>query len=305
MRLRVLGSGAGGGVPQWNCRCALCSQARSGSGAVRGRLHASIAVSADEQRWVICNAGPDIQHQIEAFPALLPREGVRGTSIAAVVLSGADLDQVLGLLLLREGDRLQVYGTTRTRLALSEGLRLLPALDMYGGIDWQDMALDTDISLRDAQRMPLGLRVRAFDVVGGPPPYAGRRDEGHAGDTVGLLITDEARGSSLAYIPSCGAITDDLLDLLGTADCVLFDATVWRDDEITVLGVPGRTGRHMRHLPLSEPGGALERLQTLRNRRILTHLNNTNPLLVEGGLEQAAAAALGWEVAFDGLEVTL
>lgn len=305
MRLRVLGSGAGGGVPQWNCRCSYCQAARAQPRIVRPRLHAALAVSADSRQWVLCNAGPDIQRQIEQFGELLPQHGIRGTGIAAIVLSGADLDQVLGLLLVREGDALRVYGTSRVRQALDEGLHLLPTLAAYCGVDWEDLPLDGELPLTRRDGIPLGLRCRAFPVAGGPPPYAGRRDEGQPGDAVGLLITDERRGTRAAYVPSCGAIPDSLIELLESVDCVFFDGTLWRDDEISVLGVPGRTGRSMKHLPLSGPDGALDRLRPLRGRRILTHINNTNPLLAEGGPEQATAAALGWEIAYDGMEVEL
>lgn len=305
MRLRVLGSGAGGGVPQWNCRCELCRSARTDPGLVRPRTHASIAISTDGERWLVCNAGPDIHRQIEAFPPLLPQTGVRGTGIAAIALTGADLDQVLGLLLLREGGPLRLYGMPTVREALEGGLRLLPALAAYCGAEWRDLALDAGQIVADSAGDPLGLRLRAFAVAGGPPPYAGHREAGRPGDTIGLLITDETHGTSVAYVPSCGAVTAALLDVIGSADCVLFDGTLWRDDEIAALGVPGRTGRSMQHLPLAGPDGALERLRPLTNRRILTHINNTNPLLREGGAALAAVAALGWEVAHDGLEVTL
>jgi len=305
MRLRVLGSGAGGGVPQWNCRCDLCQLARVGSGLVRHRTHASVAISADGARWLVCNAGPDIHAQIEAFPPLLPQVGARGTGIAAIALTGADLDQVLGLLLLREGAPLRLYGTATVREALDGGLRLLPTLAAYCGADWCDLPLEEEQVVVDSAGAPLGLRLRAFAVAGGPPPYAGQRSAGRPGDTIGLLIEDEAQGCSVAYVPSCGAVTAALLAVLGSVDCVLFDGTLWRDDEIAVLGVSGRTGRSMQHLPLAGPDGALQRLRPLTNRRILTHINNTNPLLREGGSERDVVAALGWEVAHDGLEVSL
>jgi pyrroloquinoline quinone biosynthesis protein B len=165
--------------------------------------------------------------------------------------------------------------------------------------------LDEERIVVDNSGELLGLRLRAFAVAGGPPPYAGRREAGRPGDTIGLLITDATTGGSLAYVPSCGAVTAELLDEISGADCVLFDGTVWRDDEIVALGVPGRSGRSMQHLPLAGLDGSLQRLLPLTNRRILTHINNTNPLLREDGAERATAAALGWEVAHDGLEVTL
>ncbi|MDB5058591.1 MAG: pyrroloquinoline quinone biosynthesis protein PqqB [Chloroflexi bacterium] len=305
MRIRVLGSGAGGGVPQWNCRCAYCERVRTAPSEVRPRTHTSIAVSADGDRWLICNASPDIHHQIEAFPELLPHDGVRGTSIGAIALTGADLDQILGLLLLREDKSLRVYGTERVRSALHDGLRVLPALANYGGVAWESLTLDMDCSLADRTGAPLGLRCRAFPVAGGPPPYAGHRDQGQLGDTVGLLITDALSGATVAFVPSCGALTDQLTELLSTADCVLFDATLWTDDDITVLGVPGRTGKSMMHMPLAEPGGTLDQLRLPHGRHILIHINNTNPLLVEGGPEQRLAASRGWEVAYDGLELEL
>jgi pyrroloquinoline quinone biosynthesis protein B len=298
MYIRVLGSAAGGGVPQWNCRCRVCELARTRPDLVHPRLHASLAVSADGDQWVVCNAGPDIQRQINQFDALLPQQVARGTRISAIILTGADLDQVLGLLQLREDAPLRVYGTARVHRALSEELRLLPTLAAYCGVNWQMLQLDQDIA-------PAGIRCRAFPVAGGPPPYAGHRDEGVAEDTVGLLFTDQVNGVRLAYVPSCGEITAELLALLQSADCLFFDGTLWHDEEISALGVAGRTGRSMKHLPLAGPNGTLERLSALDNRRFLTHLNNTNPILIENSPERTLVETAGWQIADDGMELRL
>lgn len=305
MYIRVLGSAAGGGVPQWNCRCVVCSLARSNPALVHPRLHASLAVSASRDRWVLCNAGPDVQQQINRFRPLLPETTVRGTRIRAILLNGADLDEVLGLLQLREGAALRVYGTSRVKDALSGTLGLLAVMRAYAGIEWHQLRLDLDIALLDADGAATGLRCTPFSVAGGPPPYAGRRDEGTPEDTVGLLLTEEATGKRLAYVPSCGAITAELIAILQSADCVFFDGTLWRDDEISAIGVAGRTGRAMKHLPLAGPNGTLEQLRSLRTRRFLTHINNTNPILVERSPERAMVEAAGWQVADDGLELEL
>jgi pyrroloquinoline quinone biosynthesis protein B len=305
MYIRVLGSAAGGGVPQWNCRCEVCSLARSSPARVHPRLHASLAVSAAGDRWVVCNAGPDVQQQINHFSPLLPAATVRGTGISTILLNGADLDEVLGLLLLREGAPLRVYGTSRVRDALSGTFGLLEVMRAYSGIDWQSFQLDADVALLGADGAATGLRCIPFSVAGGPPPYAGRRSEGTPEDTVGLLLTEESTGKRLAYVPSCGAITTELVAILQSADCVFFDGTLWHDEEISAIGVTGRTGRAMKHLPLAGPNGTLEQLRALRNRRFLTHINNTNPILVEQSPERSMVEAAGWQVADDGLELEL
>ncbi len=305
MYIRVLGSAAGGGVPQWNCRCRVCTLARTQPKLVRPRLHASLGVSADGDRWVLCNAGPDVQQQINRFNPLLPQQAIRGTGISAVVLNGADLDEVLGLFQLREDAPLRVYGTARVHRALKEELRLLPTLAAYCGVNWQGIELGHDIELRGADSAPTSLRCRAFPVAGGPPPYAGHRDEGMPEDTVGLLLTDQTNGARLAYVPSCGEITPGLIALLQSVDCVFFDGTLWHDEEISAIGVSGRTGRSMKHLPLAGPNGTLEQLGSLRNRRLLTHLNNTNPILIEDSPERALVEAAGWQIAEDGMELKL
>lgn len=305
MYIHVLGSAAGGGVPQWNCRCRVCALARTQPELVRPRLHASLGVSVDGERWVLCNAGPDIQRQINGFAPLLPQRNTRGTGIRAIVLNGADLDEVLGLFQLREDAALRVYGTARVQRALSEELRLLPALAAYCGVNWQGLCLDQDIALRSADAAPIGLLCRAFPVAGGPPPYAGRRDEGAPEDTVGLLFTDQTNGTRLAYVPSCGEITPELISLLRSVDCVFFDGTLWHDEEISALGVSGKTGRSMKHLPLAGSNGTLEQLSSLRNRRILTHINNTNPILIEDSPERSLVEAKGWQIAEDGMELRL
>ena len=305
MRVRVPGSAAGGGFPQWNCGCRLCHGVRTGNVRARPRSQECTAVSADGDRWVLLNASPEIRAQIEAFPALHPR-GSRHTPIAAIVLTSGDLDHVLGLLSLREGQRLAVYATEAVRRGFVEGNRLARTLERFPGqVLWRAIDDGPATELADPDGLPLGLTLTAAPAPGRPPPHLKGNVPDDPLENIGLALAD-AQGRRLAYVPGTAEITPKLEALMAGAEAVFLDGTCWSDDELIAQGLSQATARSMGHLPVGGPDGSLATLAGLAaRRRILIHLNNTNPLLDEDSAERRAAEAAGWEIAEDGLEIVL
>jgi pyrroloquinoline quinone biosynthesis protein B len=303
--VRVLGSAAGGGFPQWNCNCPNCHAARNGS-TVR-RTQSSIAVSADYERWFVFNASPDIHAQIAAFPALWPSKATRVTPIQAVVLSDAELDHTLGLLLLREARRLRVYCTPWVHTALGEWNPILRTLAAFAVVDWQPVRLGEIQPLCTAEDTDSGLRIQAFSAESTKRlTYAPPGQAGHPESSVGYRVTDTRAGRSLVYLPALETMGNGIRAQLTGTDCLMVDGTCWVDDEMARLRIVGKTAREMGHLPLSGEGGSLEQLAGLDIARIiLIHINNTNPVLIEGSPERQAVQARGIEVAEDGMEVEI
>ncbi|HEU0219051.1 MAG TPA: pyrroloquinoline quinone biosynthesis protein PqqB [Stellaceae bacterium] len=303
----VLGSAAGGGFPQWNSRAPACERARLGDVAARRRSQVSLSVSANGNDWFILNASPDLRLQIEATAQLHPRSGVRSSPIAGVVLTGGDVDAIAGLLNLRERHRFTVYGPSRVLTIIEAN----PIFDVLA----PDCVRRVELPL--GERMELagaaggsGLAVIAFAVPGKVPLYleAGGQDPGlsEEGDAVGLEVIEMATGKSFFFIPGCAAMTDPLRGRLAGAALVFFDGTLWRDDEMIRLGVGSKTGRRMGHMSMSGEDGSIAALRDLGiGRRIFIHINNSNPALLDDSPERRIANAAGWEVAFDGMEVTL
>ena len=301
MWVRVLGSAAGGGFPQWNCACPPCRAVRDGSRPARPRTQSSIAVSPDYRRWFLLNASPDVHAQIEAFPALHPSSdphGGRLVPLQAVLLTDAEIDHTLGLLLLREGRGLVLHATETTRDTLYEGTSLLRTFEAYCPVRWQPVVPGADVPLED------GLSYRAFEVTTTKRARFGPGDE--KGRVVGYRLTDEHSGRSLVYLPAVQELTATVRDQLEDCSCLLVDGTCWHDDELIRLGVAGRTAREMGHLPIGGPGGSLEQVSPLPiERKIYIHINNTNPILLEDGPERRMVEQHGMEVAVDGLELQL
>jgi pyrroloquinoline quinone biosynthesis protein B len=300
MRVRVLGSAAGGGFPQWNCDCPGCRAVRDGSRPARSRTQSSVAVSADGRGWFLLNASPDIHRQIEAFPALHPGSG-RAVPIEAVLLSDAELDHTLGLLLLREGRGVRVYGTEATREIMQNGSGLLRTLQAYCPVDWHPVVPGADMSLAD------GLSCRAFDVPTRKRVRFTAVGQGDGkGRVVGYRVTDERTGRAMVFLPCAQELTGDVRAELDGCACLLVDGTCWTDDELIRLGLAGKTAREMGHLPVGGPGGSLELLSPLPiERKIYIHVNNSNPILLEDSPERRAVTARGMEVAADGLELRI
>jgi pyrroloquinoline quinone biosynthesis protein B len=293
MWLRVLGSAAGGGSPQWNCGCPVCAAVRSGGGPARSQ--SSVAVSADRRRWFLINASPDVRTQIEAFPALHPTDD-RTTPLEAVLLTDAELDHTLGLLLLREARAVTLYATPAVQKTLRDGSGILSLLERYCAVEWRAVVPGADLPLAD------GLSCRAFDVPTTKRDRFGS-DMDH-GRVVGYRLTDERSGGTLVYLPGVQALSPGVRAEIEGCDCLLIDGTCWRDDELVRLGLAGKTSREMGHLPIDGPDGSLAQLPSLGvGRTIFVHMNNTNPVLLAGTPERRAVEDCGMDVAVDGLEV--
>lgn len=293
MILRVLGAAAGGGLPQWNCACVNCTAARTGQ--LPRMTQSSVAVSVSGETWVVLNASPDIRAQLaDAFPP----PALRGSPVKAVVLTNADVDHIAGLLTLREGTPFDLF-------AARETLDVLAANAVFGVMDPAKVARREIVLDQPFEPLP-GLTVTAFAVPGKVALFLeGAQGAGWrtGGQTVGLRLA--AGGRVVHYLPGCAEVPDWLLDRMQDSDLLLFDGTVWRDDEMAVTGTGQKTGGRMGHMAMSGDAGSLARLGALRTgRRAYIHINNTNPVLRDGP-ERAAVHAAGWTLAQDGMEFRL
>jgi pyrroloquinoline quinone biosynthesis protein B len=297
LHARILGSAAGGGFPQWNCRCATCEAARAGVRA-RPRTQSSIAIRGADGPWFLANASPDLRQQLERLPDS-SRSGLRVAPVAAVLLTDAEIDHTAGLLLLRESSApLTVYGSDGVRGALTRGFPVLPILERYCGVEWRTLEPGRPRALEGSS-----LEVERVPAGGDAPLYLGGDGEVEAS---GLVFRDRATGGVLTYAPALARLDDEMLARLAASDAALVDGTFWTDDELPRLGIARRTAREMGHVPLSGPGGTLQTLARIeRPRKILVHVNNTNPILLEDSPEREAVVRAGAEVAHDGLEVEL
>jgi pyrroloquinoline quinone biosynthesis protein B len=297
VRVRVLGSAAGGGFPQWNCHCETCAAARAGVRA-RPRTQSSLAIRGDDGPWFLVNASPDARQQLEtlAFPA----DGVRAAPIAGVLLTDAEIDHTAGLLLLRESAApVRVFGSAGVERALRHSYPVLEMLERYCGAEWQTLEPGETRALEGST-----LAVEPFEVGGDAPLYLGGADIDLQAS--GFVLRDSASGGVVTYVPGLARLDDDVLSRFAASDLVLVDGTFWRDDELARLGISARSAGDMGHVPLSGPGGTLEALARLQEpRKVLVHINNTNPILLEDSPEREAVLRAGVEVAYDGLEVQL
>jgi pyrroloquinoline quinone biosynthesis protein B len=284
VRVRVLGSAAGGGFPQWNCHCRTCEAARAGVRA-RPRTQSSLAICSDDGPWFLVNASPDLRQQLETLDTRRI-DGVRAAPIAGVLLTDAEIDHTAGLLLLRESTSpLRVFGDAAIERALSE--TLLRMLERFCGVEWQTLESG---------------RARRLDEPGPVvEPFPAGSDR-----STGFVIRDHATGGVVTYVPGLARLDDAVLSRFAASDLLLVDGTFWRDDELPSLGISDRSARDMGHTALSGPGGTLEVLAGLeRPRKVLVHINNTNPILLEDSPEREEVVRAGVEVAYDGLEVEL
>lgn len=306
MKIIVLGSSAGGGFPQWNCNCRNCDGMRHGTINARARTQSSIAVSANGSDWALINASPDILTQIRATPALQPARSGRDTGIAAVMLMDAQIDHVTGLLMLREGKPMPLYCTASVWDDLTTGLPLVHVLSHYCGVQWH--LLSANHTSMSSMQLPgiEGIRFTPLPLTSKAPPYSPHRDMPQPGDNIGLIIENMENGKKVFYAPGLGEIEPHVETAMHAADCVLVDGTLWTDDEMIQLGFSKKKSADMGHLPQSGKGGMIEVLDAVGPRRkILIHINNTNPILDEDSDERAILTQHGIEVAFDGMEITL
>jgi pyrroloquinoline quinone biosynthesis protein B len=301
MELVLLGTAAGGGFPQWNCWCPTCRTARADPVRAHPRTQSSAAISSDGHRWFLLNASPDVHRQLIHLNGFAP-EGIRHVPVEGIVPTDAELDHTLGVALLREARQLQLYATGAVLDVLKEDSRLLPVTEAFADVAITELPLETPVSLDYRDGSASGIMITAFAVRGDPPRFARRERAGH---TVGLMIEHEGSGRA-AYVPGCGAIDPALLARLGTADLLLFDGTFWSDTELVDLGVSERTARQMDHTPISGPDGSLAALRALPCRqRVYTHINNSNPILLEDSPERIEVQAAGLVVGDDGMRFTL
>jgi pyrroloquinoline quinone biosynthesis protein B len=302
--LRVLGSAAGGGFPQWNCNCRNCDGVRRGTIRATARTQSSIALGDDAHHWIVVNASPDILAQLRNSPALQPARAPRDTGIVSVVLMDAQIDHVTGLLMLREHQHaLPVYASAAVLSDLSTAFPLTRMLSHYCGLDTRVLPLDgTAFSIPPLEDVGL----TAIPLQSKAPPYSPSRNARRTGDNIGLRIVDRKSRKRAFYAPGLACIEPHVLDELGAADVVLVDGTCWTDDEMCTLGFSTKTAADMGHLAQSGPGGMIETLDTLpATRKILIHINNTNPILDEDSPQRRELEAHGIEVAYDGMEIRL
>ncbi|GJD98349.1 pyrroloquinoline quinone biosynthesis protein PqqB [Methylobacterium isbiliense] len=299
MQAIILGSAAGGGVPQWNCRCPICAMAWAGDRRVLPRTQSSLAVSPDGERWLLVNASPDIRQQVFATPALHPRRSLRHSPVEAVLLTNGDVDHVAGLLTLREGQPFRLHATR----SILDSITANRVFDVMAA----DVVARSEVALDEPFWPVPGLSVTLFAVPGKVPlwledgtPEIGAETE----TTVGAMIA--ANGRRLAYVPGCARVTDGLKRRLSGVDALLFDGTVLADDDLIRAGVGTKTGWRMGHVPMTGEGGAIAALADVDlGRRIFVHINNTNPVLVEASPARREVEAAGWTVAHDGLTLSL
>jgi len=303
MRIRILGSAAGGGVPQWNCRCPNCEAARQGSTTIRPRTQSSVAVTADNRYWFLLNVSADVRAQLAACSDLWPPAGTpRGTPIVGCVLTDAEIDHTSGLLQLREGCIFGIYSTPTVRRWLSEHLPIRSVLSSFADRPWIDLPLDEQIELKLPDGAPSGLQLRAFELDGDEPRFV-PASAGAAGAVVGLEIEEPARGGKIVYAPGIAEISDRLRSAAAGADCLVIDGTFWSDNELPSMGIGNLTAREMGHVPVSGTEGSLDWLASLPARhKVYVHINNTNPMLDETGAQFRDVSRQGVRVAQDGDE---
>ena len=308
MVIKVLGSAAGGGFPQWNCNGRNSADVRQGKGGLAPRSQASVAVSADGRQWVLLNAAPDLRQQINDTPELYPdpNEGPRNSPIKAVVLTNGDVDAIAGLLCLREGQPFTIYGTARV-------LDVLASNSVFDVLDARlvkrvVMAYDRPFAV-EGPAGPVGMTIEPFPVPGKVPLYledeaAGAGFGTQEGDTTGLKVTDAASGHYFFYIPGCAKLDDALRARIKGAPLLFFDGTLYTNDEMIAQGLLNKTGDRMGHMNMSGSAGSIEQIAPLGiGRKIFIHINNSNPALREDSPERAAIERAGWEVSYDGMEV--
>jgi pyrroloquinoline quinone biosynthesis protein B len=308
MHIKILGSAAGGGFPQWNCACSNCRALRAGTFAGKPRTQAQVAVSSNGESWYLLGASPDLRSQIENTPELHPRAGLRQSPISGVVLASADLDHVLGLLLLRELQPLQVFATISVLDILRRDNTFFGMLNRIPQqADWNAIVPGTEFELFGANVERSGLLCTPISLGTRYPAYVTPtrvqqlRPEGAV---CGLIV--ERAGKRLAYISAVGHVDKELLEVLGGVDLLFFDGTFWSDDELIRVDSSGATARQMGHIPVGGPDGSLQQLAGLRKpRKVFVHINNTNPMLDESGPEHRAVGEAGWEIAEDGWQFTL
>ena len=309
MLLRILGSAAGGGFPQWNCACENCHGLRTRSIHAIPRTQESACLTANGTDYLLINASSDIRTHIERCSALHPR-ALRDSPIAAIVLTNGDVDHCVGLFSLREWQPLVIYATASVWQSLVERNVLFRTLDRFAGHHtWRELIVDSEQELRSASGTPLGLTMRTVAAPGKVPLHLEGIAPPEADQNIGLVLragsSTDSSTAHLAYFPSVGQITQTIHRTVAQADVVVWDGTFWSNDELIRQGVAQRSAQEMAHVPIGDENGSLARLSDLTSRRVLTHINNTNPILRDDSREHGRVTAAGWDVAYDGMELKL
>jgi pyrroloquinoline quinone biosynthesis protein B len=305
MKIYVLGSAAGGGFPQWNCNCKNCCGVRASQSQYKVRTQSSILIQGDSEECVLFNASPDILRQIQLQPAIQPNRSIRDSAIAGIVLMDGQVDHTTGLFMLREGNvPLQIWCTKAVRDDLEHGNPIFKVLGFFCGVNANLIGIDK--SLFSIPKV-LGIEFYAIPLKSKAAPYSPNRDSGTPGDNIGVVAINKSTGKRLFYAPGLAEIESHVWAEMIQADCVMVDGTFWTDDEMIQLGLSLKKGSDIGHLAQSGPGGMLEHLKKLpsKTRKILIHINNTNPILNENSDEYALCKAIGVEVAHDGMEIEL
>ena len=303
MKIRVLGSGAGGGFPQWNCNCHNCKRLRFGQMKGRARTQSSIAVSTDNENWLLFNASPDIRAQLEVFSGMWPKHGLRDTGIKAVLLIDSQIDHTTGLLMLREGKPLDIYCTEMVKQDLTTGFPIFNMLSHYCTVNHHPIPIDGSSFTMPAIH---DLRFYTHSLKSKAPPYSPHRHNPHDGDNIGVIVEQISTGKKLYYAPGLGEIETHVLAAMQQADCLLVDGTFWHEDEMIEQNLSLKKAAEMGHLPQSGEHGMISVLNTLdKPRKILIHINNTNPILDDDSVQRKTLEAADIEVAYDGLEIDL
>jgi pyrroloquinoline quinone biosynthesis protein B len=306
MRIRILGSAAGGKFPQWNCGCGNCVAVRTGEFPGKARTQAQLALSADGSTWFLAGACPDLVFQIESSSELHPRplpNTPRDSPISGVVLGSCDLDHVLGLLLLRELQPLRVYAAPSILRILREGNSMFGMLNrVEPQVDWTPMSSGSAFPLLSADGKDSGLRCEVHYLSGRYPKYV-KAHHLVGNEASAALFFESTSEKRVAYIPAVGELSDALLEKIHDADLLLFDGTFWSDDELIRIQGSGETAHQMGHIPIEESLRLLKNIKV--GRKIFIHLNNTNPILNETSPEHQAVRLAGWEVAEDNWQLEL
>src|SRR5580704_17631650 len=309
MRIEILGSAAGVGFPQWNCNCENCRCIRTGTFRGKSRTQTQVAVSDDGRTWFLLNASPDLRMQIERTPALQPSRAVRDSPITGVLITSADIDQIAGLLSLRELQPFRIYSTASLRHILREDNSVFGMLNRVPDqVCWTDVKMKVNFPLLTMDGSESGICCEVFSLEKKYPTYVSQERAATLNPEEASLaaMLTASSGRRIAYMPAVPAITEPLLRLLETADLVLFDGTFWSDDELIRLQGSGATARDMGHVPVSGNDGSLRALAGLqRPRKLFVHVNNTNPMLDESGAAYREVRAAGWEIAEDGWQLNL
>ncbi|WP_445406111.1 pyrroloquinoline quinone biosynthesis protein PqqB [Acinetobacter pittii] len=303
MYIYVLGSAAGGGFPQWNCNCPNCHGVRTGTIQAKARTQSSIAVSENGTDWVLLNASPDIRQQLFEFKAAQPARKLRDTGITSVILMDSQLDHTTGLLTLREGCPINVWCTEMVHQDLTSGFPVFNMLKHWnGGLQYHEINPKQAFKINGFEN----LEFLPLIIKSAAPPYSPHRNDPHDGDNIALIIKDHKTQKQLFYAPGLGKIDDQIMQIMQSSDCVMIDGTLWTDDEMQQTGVGTKTGREMGHLYISGEGGSLSYLNQLSTpKKVLIHINNTNPILNENSSQFAELKANGVEVAYDGMQIEL